>query len=409
MKPKNLHPAVLIALLVSISFAMLALGHVITNKPLLFLDYRDGYGFDYLDFFQASENIIHNLSPYAVSNHRYITTPIPAIFNMVFVPLGFNGARIVLYGLIPLSLALGFFFFSSLYNFPQTNKNLVLSAGLVCLLFGYPFYFLVQRENIDGWVFLFLCMGLYFSQREKKEAWSSLFLSLAIAFKIYPILILLPFFIYKKWRLLLWIGVWLVLWGGLSSFWISDFQNTIVLRSQSFFRFDENGSLVATVALISILLNAFGISSPGLYMFSPIIAAILYGILYSIVLFVDYKLSKRNKYEVSSLAMYLPFMVALPQVVYHYSFVLCLILIPVICHLWEKETNDRQNKTLLLIMALGIALSQWQAFATYHLTNNPLAHIIPGLGLLILMVCITWYKILALRQTKQGSSIPGLN
>jgi hypothetical protein len=189
-------PAIVIAIILISSFGILSLGHVLSNRSLVFLGYGNTYGLDYKPFFSASENIIHNFSPY-VNNYRYVTTPIPAIFNIIFVPLGFNLARVVFYVLIPLSLASGFTLLTSIFGFPTTKKHIVLLAGLVCLLFGFPFYFLIHRENIDGWVFLFLCLGLFLSQKEKMYIWSGLFISLAIAFKIYPIMILIPFFIQK--------------------------------------------------------------------------------------------------------------------------------------------------------------------------------------------------------------------
>ena len=160
----------------------------------------------------------------SVDNNRYVTTPIPAIVNIVLVPLGFDNARKLLYFLIPLSLALSYQIITSIFEFAEADKDLVLTAGLVGLLFGYPFYFLIQRENIDGWVFLFLSLGLYWLSKPKKELISGLFFSLAIVFKIYPILIILPILFNKKWRLLLWIGLWLALWGIVTLYYFSDFR-----------------------------------------------------------------------------------------------------------------------------------------------------------------------------------------
>ena len=86
-------------------------------------------------------------------------------------------------------------------------------------------------------------------------------------------------------------------------------------------------------------------------------------------------------------------MIALPKVVYHYSFVIFLILIPAICDLWNK-TEDKLQKNVLLVISLGIAMTQWQAIATYYLTNNLMSHAIPGIGLLVVMSGIVLYKIL---------------
>ena len=249
MLRKTAFPALIIAIFIATSFGIISIGHILTNKPLLFSNYINSYGLDYADFFSASEKIVSGQSPYGISNNRYVTTPIPAIANIVFLPLGFGNARILFYFLIPFSLAVGYRLIISTLGFTETDKDLVSTAGLVSLLFSYPFYFLLQRENIDGWVFLFLCSGLYWLPKPKKEWISGLSFSLAIVFKIYPVLIILPILLSKKWRLLFWIGLWLVLWGGLSFFWFSDFQTALSTRSQSFFRFDENGSLVATIRL----------------------------------------------------------------------------------------------------------------------------------------------------------------
>lgn len=201
MLKKASFPAIIISIFIAASFGVISIGHILSNKPLLFLNYKESYGLDYADFFKASENIINGKSPYDVSTNRYVTTPIPAIANTVFVPLGFDNARILFYFLIPLSLAFGYQLITSMFGFTKIDKDLILTAGLATLLFGYPFYFLLQRENIDGWVFLFLCLGLYWLQNPKKEWASGLFFSLAIVFKVYPILIVLPILLSKKWRL----------------------------------------------------------------------------------------------------------------------------------------------------------------------------------------------------------------
>ena len=401
MLKKVSFPAIIISTFIAASFGIISIGHVLSNKPLLFLNYKESYGLDYADFFKASENIINGQSPYDVSTNRYVTTPIPAIANTVFVPLGFDNARILFYFLIPLSLAFGYQLITSMFGFSKIDKDLILTAGLAALLFGYPFYFLLQRENIDGWVFLFLCLGLYWLQNPKKEWASGLFFSLAIVFKVYPMLIVLPILLSKKWRLVFWIGLWLVLWGSITLFWFSDFQTALSSRSQSLFRFDENGSLVATISLILILINSLGISSVvSLVNLSPIITVLIYGILLSLVIFADYKLGRVNKLETSSFIMYFPFMLALPLLVYHYSFIICLILIPTMCHLWGAS-EDRLQRMIIFAISIGIAMTQWQAIATYSLTENMLSHAIPGLGLLLIMAGIAFLKIYTLRLTQR--------
>jgi hypothetical protein len=48
-------------------------------------------------------------------------------------------------------------------------------------------------------------------------------------------------------------------------------------------------------------------------------------------------------------------------------------------------------------------MMQWQATATFNLTQNVLAHAISGTGLLVTMMGISVYKVLALRQVSRAS------
>jgi hypothetical protein len=407
MLKKSPFPAIIISIFIMASFGVISLVHIVLNKPLLFLNYRNSSGAvwsDYADFFQASEKILNGQNPYEVTTNRYdksdslyVTTPIPALANIVFVPLGFNKARLLIYLLIPLSLAFGYWLITSTFHFEEVDRKLVLMTGLIGLLFGYPFYFLLQRQNIDGWVFLFLCLGLYWLSKPKKEVFSGLFFSLAMVFKIYPILMFLPIILNRKWRLFFWVGIWLALWGAISLFWFPELRSALTMRAQSIFRFDENGSLVATISLLSILFDALGMSNANLVIrYSPLVAALVYSLSLSLIIFADYKLGKDNKYELYQYTLYLPFMIALPQIVFHYSFIICLILIPTMCHLWRMSEDGLQRSTIFM-MSLGIALTQWQAFAVFNLTNNILSHIIPGLGLLVIMIGVVIFKIVTMR------------
>ncbi len=407
IQKRTAFPAIIIAIFITTSFGVVSIGHILSNKPILFLNYENSYGLDYTDFFKASEKIMNGKSPYNLSNvsrNRYVTTPIPAIVNIALVPLGFDNARTLLYFLIPLSLAFGYQLITSIFEFAEADKNLVLTAGLAGLLFGYPFYFLIQRENIDGWVFLFLSLGLYFLFKPKRELLSGLFFSLAIVFKIYPVLIILPILFNKKWRLLLWVGLWLALWGIVTLFYFSDLRTSLSMRSLSFFRFDENGSLMDTIRLISLSMNSLGIKITGLSARSSrIIATFIYGLLFFLLALADYKLGKANKLDFSSYTMYLPFMIAVPQVVFHYSFIICLMLIPTMCYLW-KISEGKLQRTFIFIISIGIALTQWQAIATYHLTSNIVSEAIPGIGLLIIMMGIAIFKIHALHLTLNSAT-----
>jgi hypothetical protein len=406
IKSKASLPAILIALFLVVSFFVIAIGHAISSQTLRFINTLDFPGLDYIDYFRASENILNHLNPYEIIHSRYVTTPIPALLNTIFVPFGFERARNMMFLLVVCSVTFGIFLSTSLFPFSKLDKKRILLGGFISLSLSYPFYFLLYRANIDGWVLLFLCSGLIFMQKSRKEWLSGCFFSLAIFFKIYPILILLPILLYRRWRVVMWCGIWLVLLGIASSFWLLDFRSTLLERSQSLLRLDENGSLYATTLLTFVLLGSLGVSFKTnmiLISFIPMIVAVIYGSLISIMIYVDYKMGKNQRNEIASYALYLPFMVALPQTVYHYSFVVLFILVPTICHLWQRTPK---RSLLLFLMTIGLCLTQWQAIASFNLTQNVFAHAIPGLGLLLLMATITKFKIDSLRKTQRTTPHP---
>jgi hypothetical protein len=63
-----------------------------------------------------------------------------------------------------------------------------------------------------------------------------------------------------------------------------------------------------------------------------------------------------------------------------------------------KDTLPLPKKICLALMAVGIALSQWQAIALYVLTGNMLAQYIPGIGLLFVIIGVAIYKLLSLKE-----------
>jgi hypothetical protein len=113
----------------------------------------------------------------------------------------------------------------------------------------------------------------------------------------------------------------------------------------------------------------------------------------------DYKLSPgvEQKEYITNALLYFPFMVAIPQLVYHYEYVVMLVLLPVLGYLWSRPLS-RQEKNFLLLLAIGMALSQWQAIALYTLTGNMLAQYIPGMGLLLILAGISGYRYLQLKE-----------
>jgi hypothetical protein len=168
-----------------------------------------------------------------------------------------------------------------------------------------------------------------------------------------------------------------------------------------YFRLDENGSLVNTMMIVLVLLQVqFTGNLTNIFeQSSSILTAIVYGITLVIVLYSDYRASASatQQERLSNMLLYFPLMIAIPQLVYHYEFVVLIPLLPVLSFMW-KDTLPLPKKICLALMAVGIALSQWQAIALYVLTGNMLAQYIPGIGLLFVIIGVAIYKLLSLKE-----------
>ena len=173
-KKINYFPAVSITLIVIISMAMITIGYLLARENIIFVKHMDILGFDYRDFFRASESLLNGKSPYAVE--RYVTTPLPAILNTILVPLGFEKARNLFILIVASSMLFSYWTISHLFIQHETFGGFViLLSGLIVIAFSYPFYFLVERANIDSLVLLLICSGLYFVKKGKGEFVSAFF------------------------------------------------------------------------------------------------------------------------------------------------------------------------------------------------------------------------------------------
>lgn len=356
-------------------------------------------GVDYRDFYQASVQVLNGGSPYLVA--RYVTPPLFAFANLPFAFLGFETARLLFMLIIPLTILYALLVVNrSIGNSNAENNNSLLS-GILVILFSYPFYFLFERGNIDGVVLICVCLSICFA--EKRPWLSGLLLAAAIHFKLYPVLLLLPLFVYRQWKSFFWTIAWALIFVILTAPYWSEFLLLLPKRSNSFQLF-ENGSLVNTLLFIGISLSDYR-QGETIWSYTPLYAAMLFGILIGMMILADYKLSRVSspRQSLANILLYFPFMVALPRSVYHYEFVVLIPLLSVLDFIWQ-ETSIQSARFPLWMITIGIAFSQWHAVALFDLTNNVSSYYIPGFGLLITMIGISVHKWLQMRETyKVGS------
>ncbi len=73
------------------------------------------------------------------------------------------------------------------------------SHALIFTFFTLPFLFLIDRANFESFVFIFISLFLFLFN-QKKYFLSTIPLAMAISMKLFPILLLLLFFEYKKFK-----------------------------------------------------------------------------------------------------------------------------------------------------------------------------------------------------------------
>ena len=346
------------------------------------------FGLDYHDIHQASRSVLAGRSPYEIG--RYMPPPVAALVNVPLSLLPFGRAVWVDAALILVAMFLSYSLSIGLFFRPGSGEaSWLLVLGVIVVLLSYPFYFLFERGNIDGFVLALMMLGLWLGGRRWRVA--GVCVGLAIATKVYPLVLLVPLLIHRRHKVLAATFIALVAVFVVAPWlWLEFAVRT--LQRVSYFEMSENGSIVCTFAFIGEGVRAMGLPVGESTWRS--LAVLVYVTLFMLATYADYlKRERRDATEATALAlMYFPFMVALPQQAYHYSLVVLLALIPAVCYLWSRS-SDRRSRRVLLVITIGIALSQWQAVALSNLAGNIIPHVIPGLGLLMVMVGVTWYKV----------------
>ncbi len=100
-----------------------------------------------------------------------------------------------------------------------------------------------------------------------------------------------------------------------------------------------------------------------------------------------------NEKELCAIVLiYLPFMVAVPQLAYHYELICVLPMIPPVSWFWENNASPTARK-ILTFVAVGIASSQYQAVAAEKLVGSSWPHFVPGFGLFIVIVGTSVFRL----------------
>ena len=150
-------------------------------------------------------------------------------------------------------------------------------------MFSYPFFFLFDRGQMDGFTLLLMSIGVYLlaGKSAPRQLSAGGFIAAAVAFKIYPILLVLPLLVMRRWLALGALAAALLCFILISPqlylHWLEQTLNTRV----GWFRVTENGSLANTLGYIGALLG-YGYQLRG-------VAYELWGALLAAMFYFDYR------------------------------------------------------------------------------------------------------------------------
>ena len=390
MNRHPLTPALVILIMSSLGLGLILMAQILTRPDLYFVN-KFGLGLDYRDFYTASLMVRTGESPYAVV--RYVTPPLGAIINvpLTYLPLDRVGYAVSL-AIFPAVLGAVFLVHRALTRQRPWDDLVFMTVVAVVVMLSYPFYFLMDRVNIDGFVLLVMCLGIFALGRA--DAVAGVLFAVAVGLKAYPILVVLPLAAKRRWTPLVFMAIALAIFVLLTpDQWWRFVQSRLMTRGQAF-RIDENGSLANTLFYLGgfVTFHAPTSASP----FAELLERLglpLYLVLLSAVAVRDVMTgATAGPAELrSSVVLYFPFMVAVPQLAYHYELVNLLALIPVVTWGW-LQASSAADRRALAVMTVGIGLSQFHAVAAEKVVGSVYPHFVPGLGLLVVLLGIVVAK-----------------
>lgn len=143
------------------------------------------------------------VSRFLNGENPYLGSYTPPYFPFMFVamlPLGFISLKT---GIFWYCVSLSLFFFFLVFKVLRTAKGLSAAYSFIFAalftLTSYPLWFVLDRGNSEGIVFVFLCLFVYLYAR-KKYMLSCLPLAMASGMKLYPLVFFILFLSEKKYK-----------------------------------------------------------------------------------------------------------------------------------------------------------------------------------------------------------------
>lgn len=362
---------------------------------------------DHGGFYFCGTLVAQGKSPYEDS--RYVTPPLPARLMSYWSRVVGPERTLIASFFACIAAVLAAYLLAAwrLFDLTPMERGALAGGGALLILNSYPFHVLIDRGNIDGYVLLCCVLGLTLIYRQNWPVLGGACFALAIALKVYPVLICLPLLMQRRWRaltgLFFALAFFIAIEPGLYLEWVRD---RLISRSNAF-TIPLNGSLTNFFQLFAWLNSLVHVFKP-----APFDVALgrlaLATFAISLLAMAWFDRPRRGKVETPptprslsndavAAALYFPLMVSFPRMVFHYSFVMLLPLLAGLCALWPAPSitpEAKHRRGLILLAAAGLGLSQFPAYEWATATGKPVFHLVPAIGLALLIaggVGIKWH------------------
>ncbi len=163
------------------------------NKPYPYNTFLFGANDRFNDFFNML-NITKDLNPYFCK--YFFTSNYYPFTNIIFYFFSITDKWVSL-SLFSLVFVISFILLNKYYLTTASKSNLV--NMLIFTFISFPFLFVIDRGNIESWVFICTALFIYYFQKNKGIP-ACIFLSMAIAMKLFPAIFLILMVTEKKYK-----------------------------------------------------------------------------------------------------------------------------------------------------------------------------------------------------------------
>jgi hypothetical protein len=439
---KPYYPACVIAVLIVLLFGSFTICQVYLLKDTYPVS-KLWVGSDYICFYNATQNLLRGVSLYEnifldipeylqklgakyklrrLGNESwYCFPPVPACLNSPLLFFDMETASHIMFFLLLAAVLVAYALINgSFESISGNDRKIIFLCGVIIIVLSHPVYFLIARGHMVGLVFLFLAMGIYLFQRNNPL--SSACFGLAIGMMIFPVLILVPLLVFRRYKIfvftLLSLAVLVIL---CPEAWIEYCRGPLIGRlyeKQTSIHLMDNCSLAATFNFMLIFLSSlFGraVLPAALMTYVDAAAFILYALVLGMMAIADLQIWKKHggldlELETTLMIMYFPFMIAIPKNSYHYNLVLLLLMVPALCFL-ARRFDKILPGIILWTLITGIVLSQIQVYFIQNLLTpkHDLFYFFPAFGLVLVMTGCVMFKLWLWRGNVARRFITGLS